>query len=341
MAGMVFVELTLAAVLIAASLAKFADIASFESTLAQLGIPRAFQASAAVSFAALEYLAALLIFVPAISWWARLFVLLLLSASSVVVAARLATGRPLQCRCFGQLSSRDISLATLVRNGVLVLAAGWMVLNGGSQGAVASALWANIGLSQTVWVLALGAVFLLAPMCARYWGARRPRKVEPRRIRWLRSFPQLKGLGVGAQLPDLTVHDSGGQPLPLAVALSDKLPAALVILTPGCPDCRELVRDLPALQRISSTHRVVVLEPGRLEEPSAYRLVGPTVLRAEQKAAETAFSPLISPSAVLVNGQGSIASSLAFGAEGVRTLIATSAAGGGSNQDLASLASAP
>jgi hypothetical protein len=113
--------------LIVAGAAKFADLASFSSTVRLFvphALPRYVRDGPAFGIAAVEVaLGAASLSLPAIAWL-NLAVLALAAAFIVVSVAGFAFHRGRACRCFGALSQRQFDFAGIVRSiGIAALAA--------------------------------------------------------------------------------------------------------------------------------------------------------------------------------------------------------------------------
>jgi hypothetical protein len=109
--------LVLAAVFLAASVAKLRDRAGTRTTFAALGLPRPF-ASAVAALEAL--LAAGLVVVPG---WAGVAALALLAGFTTYLVRAVRRGVEAPCNCFGSRGAQPVSSVEIVRNASLLLAA--------------------------------------------------------------------------------------------------------------------------------------------------------------------------------------------------------------------------
>jgi protein-disulfide isomerase len=128
------------------------------------------------------------------------------------------------------------------------------------------------------------------------------------------------GPAVGAPLPALVLPALDGTPV--AVGALDGRPTVLLALSPGCRFCDELVDDLRAWADAGDGTQpaLLVLVPGTPEQVAALGLPGRAVLD-ERLRGSRLIGARSSPSALLVDGCGRVASGLARGAEATRLLI--------------------
>ncbi|HEX3617269.1 MAG TPA: TlpA disulfide reductase family protein [Solirubrobacteraceae bacterium] len=126
--------------------------------------------------------------------------------------------------------------------------------------------------------------------------------------------------GAGDPAPSLELRDGDGD----AVSLSDPDRDTLVLFwNPGCGFCARMLPDLLAWERARSADapRLLVIAAGTLAENRAMGLAGELVLDANFSAGQ-AFGAAGTPSAVLVDSAGRIASGVAVGAPSVLSLAA-------------------
>jgi thiol-disulfide isomerase/thioredoxin/uncharacterized membrane protein YphA (DoxX/SURF4 family) len=124
--------------------------------------------------------------------------------------------------------------------------------------------------------------------------------------------------GVGDPAPSLELHDPDGA----AVALSDPERDTLVLFwNPGCGFCAQMLPDLLAWEhaRPATAPRLLLIAAGTLEENRAMGLQAELVLDDNFSAGQ-AFGAGGTPSALLVDSAGVIASGLAVGAPSVLAL---------------------
>ncbi len=124
---------------------------------------------------------------------------------------------------------------------------------------------------------------------------------------------------IGDQAPAITLVDVAGKPLALADFFSQK--TLLLFWNPDCGFCQAMLDKVKHLQaaRASGAPNMVIISRGTAEEISRQGLQAPILLDDEFKAGK-AFGATGTPSAVLIDEQGRIASSMATGESEVLAL---------------------
>jgi protein-disulfide isomerase len=129
---------------------------------------------------------------------------------------------------------------------------------------------------------------------------------------------------IGAPAPSLDLHNSSGEPVPLAVPDRDTL---VLFWNPRCGFCEQILDDVRAFERSAVNPRLLLVSSGSPDQNEAQGLAAPIALDSEF-AAGTAFGATGTPSAILIDREGRIASGLAVGAPQVMALAATSVESG-------------
>jgi len=126
---------------------------------------------------------------------------------------------------------------------------------------------------------------------------------------------------VGVRAASLDLRDSTGERVPLAVPDRDTL---VLFWNPRCGFCEQMLDDLRALDRSRSraTPRLLLISSGSSADHDAHALAAPIALDGEF-AAGTAFGATGTPSAILIDRHGRVASGLAVGAPQVMALAST------------------
>jgi thiol-disulfide isomerase/thioredoxin/uncharacterized membrane protein YphA (DoxX/SURF4 family) len=125
---------------------------------------------------------------------------------------------------------------------------------------------------------------------------------------------------LGRPVPDLTLRTLDGEDATLSSLLAG--PTAIVFWNPSCGFCERMLPDLRRADELLGADgpSLLVISTG---DPAGNRAMGlrAPILLDGSFAAGTAFGAAGTPSAVLVDGQGRIASSVAVGADAVLELI--------------------
>ena len=256
----------------------------------------------------------------------------------VGISANLARGRKSECHCFGQLHSASAGPKTLARNGVLVAVAAVVVWQG-RDGAEPSALgWiAELTAGELV-ALVLGLV-ALALLAGQWWFLLNLLRYNGRLLVRLEALEarlstggtvpagngaqQAAGLPVGSEAPEVKLPDLQGN----TVELEDFRGEETLVLfwNPGCGFCQQMLPDLKEWDedRPEDAPKLLVVSAGT-EEASRKMGLSSMVVLAQHFAVGQAFGASGTPSGVLVDAEGKVASDLAVGAPAVLELVGAS-----------------
>lgn len=243
---------------------------------------------------------------------ASLFVLTLFV---VAIGVNLARGRTHDCHCFGQLYSRPLGWATLGRNLIFALAAGVVLWQTGTETpSIAGTLAA---LSSLAW---LGLIAVLVAVAALMIYLHR------RRSRLAKIVNKPQGLPLDAVAPAFELSAYSGGTTSLAQLLGNDKPVLLIFTNPNCGPCVYLFQEIKAWQESHSQQLTIgIISVGTIKENFvnvARNGLGQVLLQKEREVAEK-YGANVTPTAVVVNTRGRIASPLAAGAEEIRSLLAT------------------
>jgi peroxiredoxin len=127
------------------------------------------------------------------------------------------------------------------------------------------------------------------------------------------------GPKVGEPAPPVQLQNLAGETIDLKDFRGEK--TLVLFWNPGCGFCQQMLEDLKTLETDPSeaVPKILIISAGTIEANKAMRLSSPVVLDQEF-AAGRAFGASGTPSAVLVDEQGKIASRVAVGASEVLRL---------------------
>jgi methylamine dehydrogenase accessory protein MauD len=261
-------------------------------------------------------------------WWGAVAALALLVVVTAGVAVTLLTGRRPDCHCFGQLYSAPIGWGTLVRNGVMIALAAFVVSRG-EAGASVIAVAENAAAAGSMLWLATGLAVAIPALCVETWllievvrqqgwillrlDALETRSGVPDAAAAAESRP---GLPVGQSAPAFTLPGLYGETMTLDALRTRGKPLLLLFTDPNCGPCEALVPDLARGQKAyESVATLAVISRGKPEENRAKLGAHGLNLVLLQKDREVSLSyrAVGTPSAVLLHPDGTIASTLAQG----------------------------
>ena len=225
---------------------------------------------------------------------------LLLGVFIVAISVNLARGQTHDCHCFGQLYSRPLGWPTLVRNIIFALGA----------------------LSAVGWSLLAAAVAVL--VAAFIYLQYRHRKAEAARV-----GPE--GLPIDTIAPDFDLPAYHGGTRSLRQLLVPGKPLLLLFTNPHCGPCVVLFKEIKEWQDAHQDRLTIALiSRGTIKDNFvnvARNNLGEVLLQKEREIGEK-YGGLMTPTGVVVNPDGRIASRIAGGADEIRNLL-RSAVGNG------------
>lgn len=328
----------LAGVFVTAGLAKLADLEGSRAAVAGFGVPQgpARPLGTLLPFAELT-VAGLLAF-GGTARAGALCALLLLVGFSAGIGAAMARGEAPDCHCFGQLHSEPAGPRTLIRNISLAGLAAIAGFTGAGPGAgledvgslsgiVAAALVAAAVLAA---VLTAGALSILGVLrqngrlllrVEALEGALRARGIAVPEV----QAPSEAGLAVGSEAPEFSLDDLGGATRTLASLRAAGKPVLLFFTDPGCAPCRAL---MPRIGEWTRTHAgaltiaaIVRGDAERMRAEASEHEVEPLLAEGSQRPVSDAYEARATPSAVLVDAEGRIASPVAAGHAAIVALV--------------------
>ena len=346
-AALLVARLLLAGVFFVAGLTKLADRAGSKQGLIGFGVPSALAAPLGVVLPLAELAVAAALVPASTAWWGALGALVLLLVFVMGISYNLARGRKPDCHCFGQLHSAPAGWTTLLRNGVLAAVAGF-ILYEGRDGAGPSAL-SFLGIFSEAQLLALvGGLLLLALLvaqAAQWWLVFRLMRQNGRllvRVEALEGRPAAgdaeqapsedgvqepqppEGLPVGSQAPGFALSGLYGETLTLEALRASGKPLLLLFTDPNCGPCTALLPEIGRWQQeYSAQLGVSLISRGTAEENRAKSTEHglTSVLLQQDWEVSEAYQVKGTPSAVLVNPEGTIGRPLASGLEAIKVLL--------------------
>jgi peroxiredoxin/uncharacterized membrane protein YphA (DoxX/SURF4 family) len=334
-------RLLLAAVFSLAAATKLLDRAGTRQTVVDFGVPAALATPFAIVLPLAELAVAGALIPGASAWWGALGALALLLLFVAAIAANLARGRKPDCRCFGQLSSSPVGWTTLLRDGVLAAAAGFVVSQGANQ-PEPSALDAS-GLSTAELGLVIGGIVLLAFATAQAFLLVNVVRQNGRLLLRLERVEESlaaaglaegeaaapaeegPGLPVGSQAPGFQLSGLYGETLTLDALRAPGKPVMLVFGDPNCAPCNALLPEIGHWQRAHGAELTIgLMTRGAPDENRAkvteHGLIN-VLLQGDREVAE-AYHEQGTPCAVIVRPDGTVGSPLAAGPDAIKALLA-------------------
>jgi putative oxidoreductase len=284
------IKFALALVFVAAAVAKLADPTSFRRTLPLHGVPGPLVGAVAIAVPVVELAVAVALVPAELSPWGAIAAFVLLAVFTG--AAALARARDIQaeCDCFGPLDPLSTRARPFVRNTALAVLA-----------ALAAAAEIDAAPDASSAPAVVGIALVAAGLGT--WVAVSARNRAGRRRR----------VAVGTAAPVTVFRTFTGETIDLRA--SDGTSTLLLFWNPSCPPCKYMLPRLKAWEDDPppGSPRLVIASSGSEDENRATGLASPIVLERSDEARD-AFAIPGKPAAVLVDGEGRVASEAILGA---------------------------
>jgi thiol-disulfide isomerase/thioredoxin len=319
-AALLIARLVLAALFLVAGGAKLADRDGSRAAVAGFGLKR-FIAVVAVLLPLAELLATALLLPSGTARWGGLLALVLLVAFGVAIASALRRGEAPDCHCFGQLQSAPAGRVTLARNAVLAVLSGFVVVAGWQDGGASPVRW--LADLSPAGVVALAAGLVIALLVGV--GSALFVTLLRQHGRLLLRVEELEG-ALSHELPmpeasgGLVFPDLEGRPVDLGALHGRR--TLLLFWNPDCGYCQSILSEVRRADSAldAGVAQMILVSTGA---PRANRALGlrSCVLSDPDFVAAPAFGASGTPSAILLDESGEVASDLAAGADEVIELL--------------------
>ncbi len=269
---------------------------------------------------------------------------LLLSAFSVVIAVNLRAGRHPSCNCFGQHSSAPIGATTLVRNAALSANAIVLLLFGlvGGENSLGrfgrfSAIQAKVTIVSVVAgaIIVLHSWLLMNLMRQNGRLLARLDQLEAQTVQHGHTLPvavptlpdgharqRNDRWPIGALAPRFGLADVTGRTWNIDDLLADARSTVLVFLETRCVACIELAAEINLVPMSAARPIVAVVHGERSVIAEKFAGAGFAAVLVDAGAAVSdRFGVVGTPSAVLINPEGTIGSVFAQGRAEVARLV--------------------
>lgn len=334
-------RIVLALIFGVAGVSKFADLKGSRKALTGFDVPASLIPVIAVALPAFEIAVAAGFLNIAFSWFAAMGAMLLLVVFSTGMIIQMRRGNAPDCHCFGQLHSEPVGAKSLVRNIVIMVPAGYLILKGsGGQGLSFAYLTPDI---IQMFLIGLGVVILGA--MAFYLRAISNQQTQIiRRIEMIELLASdgasverdeagdpNDGLPIGALLPELNLKDEKGKTFGTGELRSRSIPSLLIFVSPTCGPCQALLPKVDEwANELAGKLDIIFISSGTVAEN--VEKFGSDDSRSILLQNEREFSDLVSarwtPSSLLVSSDGRIASHIAAGDSAINELVSKITASG-------------
>jgi peroxiredoxin/uncharacterized membrane protein YphA (DoxX/SURF4 family) len=336
---LLLIRLILFAIFALAGIGKLLDLEGSEKAVKDFGTPEEFAKFFAVALPFAEIVFAVCLLFVETSWLGAIGAMILLLSFIGGMIWQLAQGRAPDCHCFGTIKSEPVSRKSLIRNIIFAMLAFVLILSGkNNQGASLFDSSINSEGNFMSFILGLATVGLLAATVFYLKKISEQQTQIMRRMEILEltaleggrevtredAAPPTEGLPIGSPAPDFSLPDVNGKDVSLKDLTAQAKPILFFFVSPTCNPCAGMLPEIEAWQNeLKRKLSFVFVSSGKAKE-NLEKLAGETLkqilLQIDREVALT-FGAQWTPTAVLVNQNGTIASRAAVGDKAIRELV--------------------
>lgn len=313
----VLLRIALSAVFGVAGVTKLVDPRGTRDAVKNFGAPEPLAPALSIALPIVELLIAAGLLFPNTTAASALAALSILVLFVVAISVNLARGHTHDCHCFGQIYSRPLGWPTLARNTIFALGALFVLWRASTQSS--SSIPGTLGqLNSSEWLMLLGAIAAIVAVLIYLQRRQKQLAVE---------VPQAPpGLPLDSVAPSFELAAYAGGTISLTELLAYGKPVLLIFTNPTCGPCVVLFAEVKDWQDAHSEQLTIALISfGTIKENFvnvARNRLGQVLLQQQREVAER-YGANVTPTAVIVNTKGRIASPIAAGADEIRALLTT------------------
>lgn len=332
---LLFIRIFLFAVFATAAIGKFLDLEGAAKSAKAFGTPDDLAKTFAVLIPFAELVFAVCLLFTSFAWLGAIGVLGLLLIFSGGMLSQMAQGNAPDCHCFGAIHSEPVSKKSLIRNVIFALFALVLIAQGReNQGLSFSDMSEGFAMQFVFGLAILGAlgavIFYLKKISEQQNQIMRRidvlemvsqdgKEVERENVGSLEDF-----LPIGAFAPEFNLENAkNGREVALEHLLMEGKSLLFFFVSPNCVPCAELLPEITAWQNeLGERFNFVFISGGKAKENNekfgeSFKNI---LLQKEREVATDYFSPW-TPTVLVVNSEGLIASRPAVGDAAIRELI--------------------
>jgi peroxiredoxin/uncharacterized membrane protein YphA (DoxX/SURF4 family) len=337
--ALLIVRLILAAIFGVAGTAKLLDLEGSEKAVVGFGVPKVLAKPVSIILPICEVLIAVSLLLIEFSWFGAIggTALLLIFAGGMLF--QISKGNAPDCHCFGQFHSEPVSPKSVIRNALFaVLGIGLIIAGPENQGVnlFRSDFGSTGNIDSMQIIIGLAIVGLLAAIIYFL------KQISEQQVKILRRIEILEvlssgernfevetmghpegGLPIGAPAPDFMLPDVKGKQVELNHLIADAKPMLFFFVSPNCSPCNALLPEIKEWQEeLGEKFRITFVSSGSAKDNSdKFGQTTSNILLQKDKEISTLFGAVWTPTALLVNSDGTIGSRCAAGDEAIRSLI--------------------
>ena len=344
-------RIALAGTFLTAGAAKLTDLPGARAAALGMRVPRSLAGVGIPALAGFEVVVGLGLIPARSARYAAVAAAFAILGLTALVARAIVRGLRPECHCFGSLGSGRIGGGTLIRNVVIFAAAAFVAIGGWELPDATSPGWVD-RLSATT-ITGFAALLLLTAVTTGLTQSnarlRAQRDVAVARLGALgaeveptdpanaheRAGPGpfggggvpagSAGLEIGSAAPDFLLEDIAGGTISLEDVLSPGNRAMLTFVHMRCGECARLMRDLAAWQRRHASGLTIAVVAAGERSAAVAKAMQHELERVghdPERAVFAAFGVVRTPTAVLLDPDGTVVSPITHGTAGISSLVA-------------------
>jgi peroxiredoxin/uncharacterized membrane protein YphA (DoxX/SURF4 family) len=322
-----------------AGIGKLLDLQGSEKAVKDFGVPEDLAKPFSVLLPVAEIFIAILLLFVQTSWLGAIAGFLLLLVFIGGMLYQMAKGNAPDCHCFGQIHSEPVSLKSLIRNVVFAGLAFVLIVSGSENQGLSLFDSTNVSSEGNFMSLILGfatvgllaaAVYFLKLISEQQTQIMRRIEIleltshEGKEIERENVSDPREGLPIGASVPDFELPDVNGRNVAFEHLLAQAKPMLFFFVSPSCIPCAALLPEIEGWQKeLEGRINFVFISSGKAKENSDKFAGGnpKQILLQKDREVSTLFGAPWTPTALLINADGTIASHPAAGDAAIRELI--------------------
>lgn len=322
-----------------AGIGKLLDLPGSEKAVKDFGVPEDLAKPFSVLLPVGEILIAVFLLFVQTSWVGAIggFLLLLVFIGGMLY--QMAKGNAPDCHCFGQIHSEPVSAKSLIRNAIFATLAFVLIVSGrenqglslfDSSNDSSEGNFMSLILSLATVGLLAAAVYFLKTISEQQTQIMRRIEIleltshEGKEIERENLSNPHDGLPIGAPAPDFELPAVDGRNIAFEHLLAEAKPMLFFFVSPTCNPCAALLPEIETWrEELNDKVNFVFISSGKAEENSdKFTGVNPKqILLQNDREVSMLFGALWTPTALLINADGTIASHTAAGDAAIRELV--------------------
>lgn len=335
---LLILRLFLAGVFLIAGIGKLLDLKGSEKAVKDFGVPQDLAKAFGTALPVVEIIIAVLLLFISTSWFGAISGTLLLLTFISGMLWQMKLGNAPDCHCFGQIHSEPVGKKSLLRNIIFAFAGMILILSGkDNQGYQLTDSIGDFTYTMQVFFGLLLIGFLIVLFLYL-------KKIIENQTQILRRLEVLEiignnggniqerenvgdptqGLPIGSPLPNFQMPTANGQVLTLEQLLARKKPILFFNVSPTCNPCQALLPEIEKWEKeLSNQITFIFISNGSIKDNLAKfnSEYDREILIQDDKELADLMEIRWTPTALLANSKGMIASHPAAGDIAIRELI--------------------